>query len=63
MLSFFLKFHRVFGKGLIFLDPGFFLQSDGHKNKYRLTKWNVICRPKNQGGLGIEVLELRICVF
>ena len=36
----------------------FFWQSDGHKRKYRLSKWNMICRPKDQGGLGIEVLEL-----
>ena len=37
----------------------FFWQSDGHKRKYRLSKWNMICRPKDQGGLGIEVLELK----
>jgi hypothetical protein len=37
----------------------FFWQSDGHKRKYRLTRWNIICRPKDQGGLGIEVLELK----
>jgi hypothetical protein len=29
------------------------------KKKYRLTKWNIIYRPKDQGGLGIEVLELK----
>jgi hypothetical protein len=27
--------------------------------KYILSKWNIICRPKDQGGLGIEVLELK----
>jgi hypothetical protein len=37
----------------------FFWQSDGHKQKYRLTRWNINCRPKDQGGLGIEVLELK----
>jgi hypothetical protein len=37
----------------------FFWQSDGHKKKYRLTKWNIVCRPKDQGGLGIKVLELK----
>ena len=37
----------------------FFSQSDGHKQKYRLTKWNMMCRPKDQGGLGIEVLEIK----
>jgi hypothetical protein len=25
----------------------------------RLTKWNIICRPKDQGGLGIEVLDIK----
>jgi hypothetical protein len=24
-----------------------------------LTKWNIICRPKDQGGLGVEDLELK----
>jgi hypothetical protein len=31
----------------------FFSQSDGHKKKYnRLSKCNMICGPKDQGGLG-----------
>ena len=34
-------------------------QSDQHKRKYRLTKWNIVCRPKDQGGLGVEVLALK----
>ena len=42
-----------------FFRSRFFWQSDGHKCKYRLTKWNIICRPKDQGGLGVEVLELK----
>jgi hypothetical protein len=29
------------------------------KEKYKLAKWNIICRPKDQGGLGIEVLDLK----
>ena len=37
----------------------FFWQSDQYKRKYWLTKWNIICRPKDQGGLGVEVLELK----
>jgi hypothetical protein len=24
-----------------------------------LTKWSVICRPKDQGGLGVEALDLK----
>jgi hypothetical protein len=46
-------------KRLDFFKSLFFWQSDGHKKKYRLTKWNVICGPKDQAGLGIEVLELK----
>jgi hypothetical protein len=30
-----------------------------HKRKYRFTKWNILCWPKDQGGLGIEVLETK----
>jgi hypothetical protein len=37
----------------------FFWQGDSEKKKYRLTKWNVVCRPKNQGGLGIHDLEVK----
>jgi hypothetical protein len=36
-----------------------FLQSDGHKRKCRLIKWNIIYRSKDQGGLGIEVLKIK----
>jgi hypothetical protein len=35
-------------------------KKDSHftKRKYRLTKWSIIWRPQDQGGLGVEVLEL-----
>jgi hypothetical protein len=46
-------------KRLDFYRSRFFWQSDETKKKYRLTKWNIICRPRDQGGLGIEVLELK----
>jgi hypothetical protein len=45
-------------KRLDFFRSRFFWQSDQQKRKYRLTKWNIICRPKDQGGLGIEVLDI-----
>jgi hypothetical protein len=35
------------------------LDTDGHKQKYGLGRWNIICRPKDQGGLGIEVLDIK----
>jgi hypothetical protein len=37
----------------------FFWQCDQNKKKYRLSKWNMICRPKDQGGLGIKVLDIK----
>ena len=58
MLSFF-EIPKGVRKRMDFFRSRFFWQSDGHKRKYRLTKWNIICRPKDQGGLGVEVLELK----
>jgi hypothetical protein len=58
MISFFEIPKRVMRR-LDYFWSRFFWQSDGHKNKYRLTRWNIICRPKGQGGLGIDVLELK----
>jgi hypothetical protein len=46
-------------KRLDYYRSRFFWQSDENKRKYRLTKWNIVCRPKDQGGLGIEVLEIK----
>jgi hypothetical protein len=35
-----------------------------HKKKYRLTKWGILCLPKEQGGLGIINLEVHnICLL
>jgi hypothetical protein len=32
--------------------------------KYRLTKWNIVCQPKDQGGLGITNLAVKnICLL
>jgi hypothetical protein len=57
---FMLSFYEV-PKGILhkldFYRSRFFWQGDSHKKKYRLTKWSVICRPKEQGELGILDLE------
>jgi hypothetical protein len=39
-------------KRLDFFPSHFCWQSDGHKKKYMLTKWNLICQPKDQGRFG-----------
>ena len=59
---FFLSFIEVtveVRKRLDFYRSRFFWQSDELKRKYRLAKWDIICRPKDQGGLGIENLEVK----
>jgi hypothetical protein len=37
----------------------FFWQRDSEKRKYRLAKWSVVCRPKNQRGHGIRDLQVK----
>ena len=46
-------------KRLNFYRSRFFWQIDENKDKYRLAKWEMICRPKDQGGLGVENLEVK----
>jgi hypothetical protein len=58
MLSF-MEILKGVRKRLDFYRSRFFWQSDENKKKYRLSKWNIVCRPKDQGGLGIEVLEIK----
>jgi hypothetical protein len=58
LLSFY-KIPKGVRKRLHYYPSCFFWQSDQHKKKYQLTKWNIICRPRDQEGLGIEVLELK----
>lgn len=58
MLSFF-EVHKGILKKLDFFRSRFFWQSDEHKKKYRLTRWSVLCKPKECGGLGIQNLEIQ----
>jgi hypothetical protein len=37
----------------------FFWQNDSQKKKYRLTKWSIVCQAKDQGGIGIQNLEVQ----
>jgi hypothetical protein len=59
MLSFFLLPKGVL-KRLDFFRSRFFCQGDSEKKKYMLAKWSVVCCPKDQWGLGIQDLEVKI---
>ena len=42
----------------------FFWQGGHHKKKYRLAKWQIICQPKELGGLGVANLAIKnICLL
>jgi hypothetical protein len=55
-MFFFFKVSRGVLKKLDYFRSRFFWQSDNHKKKYRLTRWEVVCTLKDRGGL--EVLNL-----
>ena len=44
---------------LDYFQSRFFWQGDSERKKYRLAKWSVVCRPRDQGGLGIHDLEVK----
>ena len=58
-MLYFLEMPKWIRKRLNVCQPRFFWQSDENKHKYQLTKWNIICRPKDQGGLEVEVLAFK----
>lgn len=35
------------------------LTNDSQHKKYRFAKWSILCRPKEQGGLGIKDLDAK----
>ena len=58
MLSFFLIPKGVL-KRLDYYRSRFFWQGDSEKKRYRLARWDAVCHPKDQGGLGIHDLEIK----
>jgi hypothetical protein len=56
MMSFF-EVPKGILKKLDLYWSNFFWQGNNHKKKYRLTKWGILCLPKEQGGLGIFLLS------
>jgi hypothetical protein len=62
MMSFF-AIPRGVLKKLDYFRSRFFWKIDDPKRKYRLAKWSILCRPKNQGGLGIHDLDTKNIAF
>ena len=58
MLSFF-EVPKGVLENLDYYRSRFFWQSDEHKKKYRLTKWSILCQPKEIGGLDIKNLDIQ----
>jgi hypothetical protein len=58
MLSLFEVLRGVFEK-IDCYRSRFSCQSDQHKKKYRLKRWDIICQPKEQGGLGIQNIDVQ----
>jgi hypothetical protein len=59
---FMLSFHEIpkgVWKRLDSFRSHFFWQSNAHKIKYCLTKWNIIFRPKYHGVLRVDVLDIK----
>ena len=57
MMSFF-EIPKGVLKRLDFYHSTFFWQGNSDKKKYRLAKWDILCRPKDQRGLGIADLSI-----
>jgi hypothetical protein len=58
MISFFLLPKGVLHR-LDYYRSRFFWQGDSETNKYRPVIWSVVCTPKDQGGLGIQDLQVK----
>ena len=58
MMSFF-EIPKGVLKNLDHFRSRFFWQGSFDKHKYHLAKWDILCRPKDQGGLGILNLQLQ----
>jgi hypothetical protein len=58
MMSFF-EVPKGVLKNLDHFKSRFFWQGSNNKHKYRLARWDILCRPKYQGVLGILNLQLQ----
>jgi hypothetical protein len=63
LLSFF-RIPKGVLKRLDYYRFRFFWQNEGHKRKYRLARWSILCSPKCVGGFGIMDLDVQnICLL
>ncbi|WVZ57553.1 LOW QUALITY PROTEIN: hypothetical protein U9M48_007925 [Paspalum notatum var. saurae] len=46
-------------KKLEYYRSRFFWQYDNHKKKYRLISWPILCQPMEQGGLGVQNIDIQ----
>ena len=51
------RFQRTFIETLVKIQRRFFWQGGHSVRKYHMVKWDILCRPKVKGGLGIKNLE------
>jgi hypothetical protein len=58
MMSFF-ELPKGVLKNLDHFGSRFFRQGFANEHKCRLARWDILCRPKDQGGLGILNLQLQ----
>jgi hypothetical protein len=62
LVMFMLSFFEV-PKGVLekidYFRSRFFWQGSDYKKKYRLAKWEILCQPKEVGGLGIQNIDVQ----
>jgi hypothetical protein len=49
-MLFFLEIPKGVMKRLDFYRSSLFWQSENNRNKYRSSKWNILCRPEDREG-------------
>ena len=62
MISFF-QLPKGVLKKIDYFRSRFFWQGDSEKKKYRLARWDVVCRPKVKVGWAFMIYRLRIRPF
>jgi hypothetical protein len=58
MLSFF-EVPRGVLERIDYFHSRFLWQDENHNNKYRLARWDILCQPKDQRGLGIQNIDVQ----